>query len=148
MSRIRTVLHATDFSKESNRAFAAAVEMAKSNRARLTLVSVIVPIVPLVPEQTLELATWRDIEVQTKKWAQGRLSRLAEKARKSGVRVTTVLAEGDPAREIVRTAKSGRADLIVIGTHGRTGFSKLMLGSVAQRVVATARCPVLTVRSA
>ncbi len=122
--------------------------MAKTNRARLTIVYVVVPIVPLVPEQTLELAIWADIEAQTRKWAQGRLARLAGRARKAGIRVTTMLADGDPARAIARAAKSARADLVVIGTHGRTGFSKLMLGSVAQRVVATAPCPVLTVRSA
>jgi nucleotide-binding universal stress UspA family protein len=146
MSRIRTVLHASDFSKESNRAFAAAVDMAKTNQARLTIASVIVPIVPLVPEQVLEVAMWSDIEARTRKWAQGQLNRLAEKARKAGVRATPLLLDGDPSREIVRAA--ARADVVVIGTHGRTGFSKLMLGSVAQRVVATSPCPVLTVRSA
>jgi nucleotide-binding universal stress UspA family protein len=147
MSRIRNVLHASDFSRESSRAFAMAVKMAKSNRARLTIASVIVPIVPLVPEQTLEIATWRDIEAQTRKWAEQQLKRLTDKARAAGVTVSTRLHTGDPAREIVRAAKAAKADMIVIGTHGRTGFSKLMLGSVAQRVVATAPCPVLTVRS-
>jgi nucleotide-binding universal stress UspA family protein len=63
------------------------------------------------------------------------------------VPTTILLGEGDPAREIVRVARSIRANLLVIGTHGRTGWSKLMLGSVAQRVVATAPCPVLSVRS-
>ena len=144
-SPIRTVLHATDFSRESSRAFAVAVKMAKSNHARLTIASAIVP---LVPEQTLEMATWRDIEAQTRKWAQQRLRRLADKARAAGVRASTLVITGDPAREIVRAARSARADLLVIGTHGRTGFSRLFLGSVAQRLVATAPCPVLTVRSA
>jgi len=55
--------------------------------------------------------------------------------------------EGVPADQIVRLARLRQADMLVIGTHGRTGFSRLFLGSVAARVVATARCPVLTVRS-
>jgi len=54
---------------------------------------------------------------------------------------------GDPSAQIVRTARSTRADLIVIGTHGRRGVSKFLLGSVAERVIATAPCPVLTVRT-
>ncbi|MGH2628444.1 MAG: universal stress protein, partial [Anaerolineales bacterium] len=55
-----------------------------------------------------------------------------------------MLLEGTPADRIVRAARSRRADLIVMGTHGRGGLAKLFLGSVAERVVATARCPVLT----
>jgi nucleotide-binding universal stress UspA family protein len=56
------------------------------------------------------------------------------------------LADGNPPTQIVRIAKAGRFDLLVIGTHGRTGLAKFFLGSVAARVVATASCPVLTVR--
>jgi nucleotide-binding universal stress UspA family protein len=54
--------------------------------------------------------------------------------------------DGIPHERIVRAARSTRADLVVIGTHGRSGFAKVMLGSVASRVVASATCPVLTVR--
>jgi nucleotide-binding universal stress UspA family protein len=56
------------------------------------------------------------------------------------------MVTGDPALQIVRAARSMRADLIVMGTHGRRGVSKFFLGSVAERVIATAPCPVLTVR--
>jgi nucleotide-binding universal stress UspA family protein len=69
------------------------------------------------------------------------------RAKKSGIRVAATMVTGDPSAQIVRTARSTRADLIVIGTHGRRGVSKFLLGSVAERVIATAPCPVLTVRT-
>ena len=56
--------------------------------------------------------------------------------------------ETDPATEIVQAAAQSKTDVLVLGTHGRTGVSRVMLGSVAGRVVATATCPVLTVRAA
>jgi nucleotide-binding universal stress UspA family protein len=63
----------------------------------------------------------------------------------SGVQVTTAVATGDPAEEIVKYARTNGIDLIVLGTHGRTGWSRALLGSVAERVVRTAGRPVLTV---
>ena len=71
---------------------------------------------------------------------------MTAKAKKAGVRAVGLIVEGDPAREIVRAGRSQRADLIVVGTHGRTGLAKFFVGSVAGRVVATAPCPVVTVR--
>jgi nucleotide-binding universal stress UspA family protein len=68
------------------------------------------------------------------------------KARKAGVRARALLLEGVVADRIVRAAKGQRADVIVIGTHGRTGLARFVLGSVADRVVSQAGCPVLTVR--
>jgi len=62
------------------------------------------------------------------------------------MRVRTLLLEGRTAEQIVRAARSKRAGMIVIGTHGRTGLTRFLLGSVAARVLAIARCPVLTVR--
>ena len=56
------------------------------------------------------------------------------------------LLEGVPHARIAQAARSKKADMVVIGTHGRTGFAKLFLGSVASRVVAVSRCPVLTVK--
>ena len=67
-------------------------------------------------------------------------------ATKGGVKVVGLAVDGSPAQQIVRVARSKRCDLVVIGTHGRTGLAKFFLGSVAGRVVSTAHCPVLTVR--
>ena len=63
------------------------------------------------------------------------------------MRTRGLLLEGNPAQQIVRAPKSTRTDMIVMGTHGRTGLAKLFIGSVAQRVVGTAPFPVLTIRS-
>ncbi len=69
-----------------------------------------------------------------------------EAARIAGGRVTTHKAVGEPAAEIVSFARSAGSDLVVVGTHGRTGLEHALMGSVAERVVRRAHCPVLTVR--
>ena len=73
------------------------------------------------------------------------LERLAARARRHGLRVSTRLEVGAPASAIVRAARKERAAMVVLGTHGRTGLPRLLLGSVAERVIRTARCPVVTV---
>ena len=89
---------------------------------------------------------YRDVEMVARRWGQKQLDALVTKAKRAGVRARALLLEGVAADRIVRAARSRYADLIVIGTHGRTGFARLMIGSVANRVVSHARCPVLTVR--
>jgi nucleotide-binding universal stress UspA family protein len=147
MAGLRRILFASDFSKGSGKAFAAAVEMAKTNRATLTVLHVIVPPVPLSPDQYVGPETWRELDQETRRWAKRKLDALTGKASKSGVRAAGLAVDGSPAQQIVRVAKSKRFDLVVIGTHGRTGLARFFLGSVAGRVVSTAPCPVLTVRS-
>ena len=71
---------------------------------------------------------------------------LIAKARKAGARAKVLLLEGVPHEQITRTASSKRADVVVLGTHGRTGLARFFLGSVASRVIASATVPVLTVR--
>jgi nucleotide-binding universal stress UspA family protein len=77
---------------------------------------------------------------------QKQIDKLVAKAKAAGARVRGLLLEGTPADRIVRAARSYHTDMIVIGTHGRTGLARVFLGSVAERVVGTAPCPVLTVR--
>jgi universal stress protein A len=148
MTHVRRILHATDFSPASRKAFKTAVEMAKSNGALLVVAHVVVPFVPLVPEQYSDPAMWDQLNRQAVEWGRRQLHALGKKAVQSGVRAETLLLNGDPAQQIVRSAKSKRIDLIVVGTHGRRGFSKFFLGSVAERVLTTAPCPVVTVKSA
>lgn len=69
----------------------------------------------------------------------------ADRAGVPGARVETVLVEGDPIEEILKAGAEGPADLIVLGTHGRGGFQRLVLGSIAEKVLRRAACPVLTV---
>ena len=146
MGRIRRVLHASDFSRASRAAFDKAVDMARANRAELLLVHVLTPVMPIMGDGYVSPKTYEDIEASTKAAGQKGLASLVAKARKSGVRVKGLLTDGVTHEAIIRTAKSRRADLLVVGTHGRTGLKKFLLGSVAGRAVAMAPCPVLTVR--
>lgn len=146
--RRRRIVYATDFSPASRAAFAKAVEMARGDRAELHLVHVLSPVVPMVGDSYIPPKVYEDIARSARATAHRQLAALATRARKRGVsRVRSELLSGGMTHEqIVRAARSRRADLLVIGTHGRTGLSRLVLGSVAGRVLASARCPVLTVR--
>jgi nucleotide-binding universal stress UspA family protein len=146
VAQIRRVMFATDFSKASAKAFETAVTLAKTNRSALTILHVIAPFTPIMPEQYIGTQTWEEIDRQGREWTKRELAKLSKRATKAGLRVAAIVADGVPARQIVRTARSRNADLLVLGTRGRTGLSKLFLGSVATRVVATAPCPVVTVR--
>ena len=143
---MRRILFATDFSKASRKAFTTAVKAAKSSRASLSVVHVLAPFVPIAPDQYIGPETWDAIDEQSRRWATKHLKALAGRARDAGVRVKWFLVEGNPSREVTKVARKVHADLLIIGTHGRTGFAKLFLGSVASQIVATSKCPVMTVR--
>ncbi|MGH7848315.1 MAG: universal stress protein [Candidatus Binatia bacterium] len=147
MSRIRRVLHATDFSKASGRAFAQAVEMAQQYKAELVLLHVLTPLTTyMVGENYMDPTLYARLEESARREAESELSALGKKAQRAKLKVKSLLARGMAHEEIVRAAKGRKAGLIVIGTHGRTGLSKLLMGSVAARVISAATCPVLTVR--
>ncbi len=147
MNRIRRVLHPTDFSRASGQALAESIEFAKQNHAELLLLHVTTPVTPYLAENSYVSPTlYTQMEESAKQEAESAMSGLIEKAKKAKVKVKSLLVKGIPHEQIVRVAKNRRVDLIVIGTHGRTGFSKFFMGSVAGRVVAMAHCPVLTVR--
>ena len=146
MSQIRRILHATDFSRASRAAFNRAVEMAKANRGELLLLHVMSPVVVLVGEGYVSADVYDKIEASARAASQRHLKALLAKAKKAGARAKTLLLEGIPHERIAQAAKAKRADVVVIGTHGRTGLAKFFLGSVAGRVLSIAPCPVLTVR--
>jgi nucleotide-binding universal stress UspA family protein len=146
MTRIRRILCASDFSKTSSKAFAAAIDLAKASRASLTILHAHVPIIPLVPEQYIDSGAWDQVDTDARRWAGRQTDKLAQRARKRGVRASAMMVVGDPAQQIVKAARSQRADLVVVGTHGRRGVSRFFLGSVAERVIATAPCPVMIIR--
>lgn len=143
---MRQILFATDFSKASRKAFTAAVDAAKRGHATLAIVHARAPFLPLTPDQYVRPEMWEQIDKESRRWAIQHLKALAAKAKSAGVRAQTFLVEGAPAKEIPRLARRRHADLLVVGTHGRTGLSKLFLGSVASQIVATSTCPVMTVR--
>jgi nucleotide-binding universal stress UspA family protein len=140
----RPIMHATDFSPASRAAFAKAVELAKRDRAPLTIAHVMLPPVMMLGDGYIPPATWDDISRGHRKATQKKLDAVVARARAAGVRARGLLLEGQPADRILRAARG--AGLLVIGTHGRTGLARFILGSVASRVVAGARCPVVTVR--
>ena len=123
-----------------------AIEMAKSNRSELLVLHVISQLVPVTDEGYISPKTYEDIAASSRAWAQKQLDQRLARAKKSGVRAKGLIVEGSAADQIVRVARAKRADLVVMGTHGRSGLKKLLLGSVAGRVVGAASCPVLTVR--
>jgi universal stress protein E len=146
MAGFRRILVASDFSRASRKAFSTALALAKAHRATLTILHVFVPITPIVPEQYFDVETWEQVDSQARRWSQQRLRKLTDTAKSAGIRAVGLLLEGDPAQQITRAVRSKRADLVVVGTHGRNGLTKFFVGSIASRVVATASCPVVTVR--
>jgi universal stress protein A len=144
MARARRILHATDFSSASRPAFAKTLELAKQDRAQLFLLHVLVPPSPFLGDRLP--ASYLELQARARRDAERRLAAAVLRARKTGVRVRATLIAGAPAEEIVRESRRCRADLIVIGTHGRTGLGRVFMGSVAERVLQRAPCPVLTVR--
>lgn len=146
MRIFRRILHASDFSPASRPAFKKAVEMVRANRAELLLVHVLPPM-PLIGDAYIAATTYDEILRGQRTAAQKELDRLVSRARAAGLRASGILVSfGVPAARIVRLAKSTRADVIVMGTHGRTGLTRALMGSVADRVIRTAPCPVLTAR--
>jgi universal stress protein A len=140
------ILYATDYSKASARALDEAIAMAKQNGAELLVLHVIDSVPPYVAAEDIGGAElYMKLEQTTQQDAETSMNKLMEKLRKLKLNAKSLLLRGTPPEQIVRTAKNRRANLIVIGTHGRTGLSKLLMGSVANKVVSTAHCPVLSV---
>ena len=144
MSRARRILHATDFSSASRPAFARTLALAKKDRAQLFLLHVLVPPSPFLGDRLPP--SYLELQARARREAERRLAAAALRARKTGLRVHATLVAGAPAEEILRASRRCRPDLIVIGTHGRTGLGRVFMGSVAERVLERASCPVLTVR--
>lgn len=147
MTSIRRILYATDYSKASRRAREKAVELAKDYDAELWVVHVIAPTTAYLTEQEFGGAElYMKLEESAKQQAEISMKRLMAALEKAKIKAKSLLLRGSPHDQIIKAAKSKKVDIIVIGTHGRTGLSKLFMGSVAGRVVSTATCPVLTVR--
>jgi nucleotide-binding universal stress UspA family protein len=141
MTPIKTILHPTDFSEHAGHAFEMAGSLARDHGARLIVLHVI-PF-PLATSGGVEPLTPGFEELNTEA-EQRQLA--AIRSPDPGLRFDRRLIIGDPVAEILRAAAETRSDLIVMGTHGRTGLGRLLMGSVAEQVLRKAACPVLTVR--
>ena len=144
MKAKKRIVYPTDFSPAAEAAFEYALDAAKRDDAVLILVHVIETMSPFADEiyVALEGAAREAAEGAARKQFDDLLAR----AKAANVTVCDLLRLGRPAEEIVNAAACEFADLIVMGTHGRRGLRRFVLGSVAQEVVATAPCPVVTVR--
>jgi nucleotide-binding universal stress UspA family protein len=144
---IRRILHPTDFSPASRPALRKALELAKASHAQLLVAHVLSPL-PVMSDAYMTPNVWNELERGQRITGQRQLNRLVAKAKDAGVRARGLLLDiGVTHEQIVRFANARRVDMIVMGTHGRSGLTKALLGSVASRVLASARCPVMTVRA-
>ncbi|MFQ5639793.1 MAG: universal stress protein [bacterium] len=142
--KIKKILCAVDFSEYSEQALKYAAFLSRSHGAKLILLHVIEPLHG--SEQYMVLAlTPLEIKVKLKDEANNQLSALANNV-KSSTKVETAVREGKAFVEIIKKAKEDRVDLIVMGSHGRTGLEHILIGSVAEKVTPKASCPVLIVK--
>lgn len=146
MAAFRRILHPTDFSRASAPAFRRAVALARACRAPLVVLHVMTPPSPFIGEGTPP-SSYAELLILARRSAKRRLAAVLARARRGRVRARAIFVEGLPAERILRAARRARADLIVMGTHGRTGLSRVFMGSVAERVVRESPCAVLTVRA-
>jgi nucleotide-binding universal stress UspA family protein len=143
---IRTILCATDLSEASDRAWQVARQLGLACRARVLLLHVIAPIA-VGFEDSLAAGVYAGLVDDLRRDAEARLAALAAPGAEPGPKLETRLDDGPPARRILEVAAETGADLVVLGTHGRTGLPRLLLGSVADRLVRQADVPVVTVRA-
>jgi nucleotide-binding universal stress UspA family protein len=139
MLNMQIILHPTDYSERSDYAFRIACSLARDYQAKLVLLHVALRSVTIEGEAA--------IAPRSEEYFQEELVKLERVSVPAGIRVERFVREGDPSGEILRAAQFTNADLIVMGTHGRTGLSRVLMGSVAEQVVRKAPCPVLTVRT-
>lgn len=135
----------TDFSDCAEEAWSLAQRTAQVLGSEMVLVHVFVE-PPLYGGDAYGAAAAWQVLVEAEKWVADELEKWADEARKRKITVRTVVRNGSPSAEIVELASEEHADLVIMGTHGRGGMSRVLLGSVADRVIRTAPCPVLTVR--
>ncbi len=139
MKKIQTILHPTDFSEPARYAFELACSLARDHGTQILILHVLPP--PLNYSEALARAApdsfrdqmWRELE--------------QIKPPDQSITCDYLLEEGPAARTIAQAAKDNHCDLIIMGTHGRTGLRRVLAGSVAEEVLRTAECPVLTART-
>ena len=146
MKRLRRILHATDFSPASRPAFRMAVGLAKGAGARLLLFHVLTPPSPFAANGGPAPSSYLELLAAARRAARRRLAAALAQARAAGTRAQAKLVEGGAAERILRIGQRWHPDVIVIGTHGRSGVRRFLMGSVAEHVVRGASRPVLTVR--
>lgn len=141
VNMVTHILFATDFSPSSAPAFRYAVEWADIVKAKLTVVHV----VSLQPGLDIDVGIAQSYLDEQRNVAQNHLDQLLSEARQHVSQASIEMRTGLPSAQICDVAREHKADLIIMGTHGWTGFNRVVFGSVAERVIQRAPCPVLSI---
>lgn len=144
MINIKNILCPIDYSVYSEMALKYAIEFAEKYLAKLYLIHVLDIRIYDINDPDIYNVTIVDAEMINK--LRERLLKCVNEDTKGRISVEAVIIQGIPFAEIIKASKEYKIDLIVIGTHGRTGLSHAIMGSVAEKVVRKAPCPVLTIR--
>jgi universal stress protein A len=147
MLTIKRILCPIDFSDPSVRGLEAAVEFAGQFKAELEVLYVLPVLPPRPTDPNFEFRV-PEFEGLLHKEAEGQLNALIKDKVPPGIKATATVGHGHAAKEIVRVAEETKADLIVIATQGHSGWHHLLLGSVAEKVIRHAPCPVFIIRPA
>ncbi len=147
MIPFQRILAPTDFSEPAQIGLETAKDLARSDKAECILVHVVAPVRAIPPSgpaahSGFELsAVMQDLEDA----ANSSLDEMVAQLASEGIKARSLVVQGTPAEEIASAAEQENADVIVIATHGWTGWRRFVFGSVAEKVVRLARCPVLTI---
>jgi len=142
MIRLRKILCPVDFFKASSRAFDYALTLAANYDARVHVLHMVAPIIPAVYGAPIGV---EDLTVRLEKESKQLLQKYKDRGARANIAVTTEVRPGDIDLGILRAVEAQKADLVVMGTHGRRGFERLVLGSVTERMIRHCPVPVLTI---
>jgi nucleotide-binding universal stress UspA family protein len=143
------ILSPTDFSDDSKHALSYTIELAQKFGSEVVVMHVDQPLAPVMVGDLspgLDMGTVNRIAEEQRLMALKELDQVITRLREVGLKARSLMRVGAPFLEIIHAAQAEAVDLIVMGTHGRTGLAHVLMGSVAERVVNKASCPVLTIR--
>lgn len=140
---LKKILVPTDGSDSSMRAADFALKLAKHFESEIIAIYVIDRI---ILEEISKIHERHEVEDEIKRKAERCLNYIVKSAKREGLKASSILVEGQPHDQIVRYAESLRTDIIIMGSKGRRGTNRILIGSVAERVIEYAPCPVLVIR--
>ena len=147
MIHLKKILVPYDYSSFSEKALQYGLTFAETYEAELHLLHVHADPGLALADPEMSMVPVQEMMREEREWATKKLEEIPSLEWREKLQVVRVVREGVPYLEIVRYADAEEVDLIILGTHGRTGFSRLLLGSVAEKVVRQSPCPVLTVHN-
>lgn len=143
MTQFKKILVALDFSGLSEKAFLTAVDLAKDLNASLHVIHIVQIHSANIPESGM--VHFDELQKKEEETAKARLAEYIEK-NGGGLDISTTVLHGEPAAQINKTVRDAGVDMVVMGTHGRTGVAHLLMGSVAESVLRNAKVPVMCIK--